>query len=61
VRTLRHAATLLSAADSVDTLLPIAGEMGLEPLALPLDDELRAGLGLTTEVSEARIVRSVRC
>jgi hypothetical protein len=57
VRTLRHAATLLSAADSVDTLLPIAGEMGLEPLALPLDDELRAALGLSAEVSEARIVR----
>jgi N-6 DNA Methylase len=57
VRTLRHAATLLGAAQSIDTLLPIAAELSFEPLALPLDDTTRAALGIPDDAGEARLVR----
>jgi hypothetical protein len=57
VRTLRQAAALLDAARSVDTLLPIAVALGLEPVALPLDESTRRALGLPAEVTDARIVR----
>ena len=57
VRTLRHAAALLGAAQSIDTLLPIAAELSFEPLALPLDDATRAGLGIPDDAGEACLVR----
>ena len=57
VRTLRHAATLLGAAQSIDSLLPIAAELSFEPLALPLDDATRSALGIPDDAGEARLVR----
>ena len=57
MRTLRHAAALLGAAQSIDTLLPIAAELSFEPLALPLDDATRAALGIPDDAGEARLVR----
>jgi len=57
VRTLRHAAALLGAAQSIDTLLPIAAELSFDPIALPLDDTTRAGLGIPDEAGETRLAR----
>ena len=57
MRTLRHAAALLGAAQSIDTLLPIATELAFEPLALPLDDGTRLALGIPDEAGETRLVR----
>ncbi|HEV7990910.1 MAG TPA: N-6 DNA methylase [Gemmatimonadaceae bacterium] len=57
MRTLRDAAALLTAADSADTLLPLAIALGFEPVALPLDEHTRASLGIPDEVIDARIVR----
>ena len=57
MRTLRHAAALLAAAQSIDTLLRITAELSFDPVALPLDDATRAGLGIPDEAGEARLVR----
>ncbi|MDB4881932.1 MAG: hypothetical protein JWL95_698, partial [Gemmatimonadetes bacterium] len=57
MRTLRQAAALLAAATSAATLLPIATELGLEPVSLPLDDQTRASLGVPPAVRDAHIVR----
>ena len=57
VRTLRHAAALLAAAQSIDTLLPIAAELSFDPIALPLDDDTRAALGIFEEAGEVRLAR----
>ncbi|MEO6528014.1 MAG: N-6 DNA methylase, partial [Gemmatimonadaceae bacterium] len=57
MRTLRHAAALLAAATSADTLLPIAIELGLEPVSRPLDLRTRASLGVPAHVRDVRIVR----
>ena len=57
VRTLRHAAALLTAAHSIETLLPIAAELSFEPTALPLDADTRAALGIPDETGEASLVR----
>ena len=57
MRTLRQAAALLEAARSADTLLPIAVALGLEPVALPLDESTRHALGVPAGVGDARIVR----
>ena len=57
VRTLRHAAALLGAAQSIDTLLPIAAELSFEPSALPLDDTTRDALGIPEDAGEACLVR----
>jgi hypothetical protein len=57
VRTLRHAAALLAAARSIDTLLPIAAELSFEPAALPLDVDTRAALGIPDDAGETRLVR----
>ncbi|MFL5620071.1 MAG: Eco57I restriction-modification methylase domain-containing protein [Gemmatimonadaceae bacterium] len=57
MRTLRHAAALLGAAQSIDTLLPIAAELSFDPIALPVDDATRAALGVPDEAGETRLVR----
>ena len=57
MRTLRDAATLLSAASSADTLLPLAVALGFEPVALPLDERTRTSLGISADATDARIVR----
>jgi hypothetical protein len=57
VRTLRHAAALLASASCADTLLPIAIELGLEPVSLPLDVDTRAALGVPSTITDACIVR----
>ena len=57
VRTLRHAAALLAAARSIDTLLPIAAELSFEAVALPLDADTRAALGIPEDAGETRLVR----
>jgi hypothetical protein len=57
VRSLRHAAALLGAAHSIDTLLPIAAELSFDPIALPLDATTRAALGIPDEAGETHLVR----
>ena len=57
MRTLRHAADLLTAACSADTLRPLAIELGFEPVALPLDESTRSSLGISSDVTDARVVR----
>jgi len=57
VRTLRDAAALLAAASSIDALLPLATTLGFEPVALPIDSDTRAALGIPSDVADARIVR----
>jgi len=57
VRTLRHAAALLGAAHSIDTLLPIAAELSFDPVPLPLDAATRDALGIPDEAGETRLVR----
>ena len=57
MRTLRHAAALLAAAQSIDTLLPIAAELSFDPAALPLDDGTRAALGISDDAGEVRLAR----
>jgi N-6 DNA Methylase len=57
VRSLRHAAALLTAARSIDTLVPIAAELAFEPSALPLDAPTRAALGIPDDAGEIRLLR----
>jgi putative colanic acid biosynthesis UDP-glucose lipid carrier transferase len=57
VRTLRHAAALLAAAQSIETLLPIAAELSFDVAALPLDDDTRAALGIPDDAGEVRLAR----
>jgi hypothetical protein len=57
VRTLRHAADLLAAAQSIDTLLPIAAELSFDSTSLPLDGDTRAALGIPDDAGETRLVR----
>jgi hypothetical protein len=57
VRTLRHAAELLAAAQSIDTLLPIAAELSFDSTSLPLDGDTRTALGIPDEAGETRLVR----
>ncbi|PYP79057.1 MAG: hypothetical protein DMD35_09855, partial [Gemmatimonadetes bacterium] len=57
MRTLRHAAALLGAAHSIDTLLPIAAELSFDPVPLPLDAATRDALGIPDEAGETRLVR----
>jgi hypothetical protein len=55
VRTLRAAAALLSAADSIDALVAIATVVGCGADATPLDDAGRISLGLDAQVSAASV------
>ena len=57
MRTLRHAAALLAAAQSIDTLLPVVAELGFDPVAMPLDATTRAALGIPDQAGETRLVR----
>lgn len=53
--TLKAAAELIAAADSIDALLPIARSIGCTGAAEPLDDETRRALGIDDSVREARV------
>ena len=53
--TLRDAAELISASDSIDQLQSIARAIGCAGVAEPLDDETRHALGLDESVLEARV------
>jgi Eco57I restriction-modification methylase len=55
VLTIRAAAQLLTAADSLDALSPIAAAIGFAPAASPLDVDTRAALGLAAPVVDARV------
>jgi hypothetical protein len=55
VRTLRDAADLLAAADSIDSLTPIAAALGCAAIPSPLDRETRHALGLEDPVLEAHV------
>jgi hypothetical protein len=57
VRTLRHAAALLAAAHSIDTLIPIAAELSFDPTPLPLDPDTRAALGIPDDAGDACLLR----
>ena len=57
MRTLRHAAALLAAARSIDTLLPIAAELSFDPDPLTLDDATRTALGIPDDAGEIRLLR----
>ena len=57
MRSLRHAAALLAAARSIDTLLPVAAELSFDPAPLALDDTTRAALGIPEEAGEVRLLR----
>jgi hypothetical protein len=57
VRTLRHAAELLAAARSIDSLVSIAAELSFDPSPLALDDATRAALGIPGNVGEIRLLR----
>jgi adenine-specific DNA-methyltransferase len=53
--TLRAAADLLAAADTIDGLAPVAKTLGCVGEPSPLDDETRRALGLDADVVEARV------
>jgi hypothetical protein len=55
VRTLRDAADLLAAADSIESLTPIAAALGCADIPSPLDRETRQALGLDDPVVEAQV------
>ena len=57
MRTLRHAAALLANAHSLDTLRPIATELGILGDPLPVDDANRRALGVPACVHDAHVVR----
>ena len=57
MRTLRHAAALLANAYSLDTLRPIATELGILGDPLPVDDANRRALGVPACVHDAHVVR----
>ncbi|HEX6965365.1 MAG TPA: DNA methyltransferase [Gemmatimonadaceae bacterium] len=54
---LKTAATLLAHATGVDALAPLAAALGFGDTPLPLDREVRDGLGIHALVHDARIVR----
>ncbi|HWH51856.1 MAG TPA: DNA methyltransferase, partial [Gemmatimonadaceae bacterium] len=53
--TLRAAAQLLTATDSLDALAPIAAAIGFDAEPSPLDADTRTALGLAAPVLEARV------
>ena len=55
VRTLRAAAELFAAVESIDTLAPIAAAIGCDGVPSPLDIDTRRALGLDDTVIDARI------
>ncbi|HEX7977014.1 MAG TPA: N-6 DNA methylase [Gemmatimonadaceae bacterium] len=57
MRTLRHAAALLENARSLDTLRPIAAELGIDGEPAHIDDANRRALGVPSAVCDAHVVR----
>lgn len=57
VRTLRQAAALLARATSTEGLLTLAGALGFDGAALPLDADARANLGIPESAGEVRLMR----
>lgn len=57
MRTLRDVASLLAAARSIDTLVPIAAELTFDPTPLPLDARTRDALGVPPELEDALLLR----
>ena len=57
MRTLRHAAERLAAANTASGRLAIASALGFDPIALPVDEDSARRLGLPAEVASAQIVR----
>ena len=57
MRTLRHAADLISAANTPDGRIALAQALGFEPLARPVDHDTKHRLGIPREVGDAQIVR----
>ncbi|HVX38301.1 MAG TPA: N-6 DNA methylase, partial [Gemmatimonadaceae bacterium] len=56
MQTLRSAAALLAAADSVDRLAPVATALGCDCPPAPLDHDTQRALGITEYARDARIV-----
>ena len=57
MRSLRHAASLLGAASSIDSLVPIAAELGFDPAPLSLDVATRTALGVPDDAGDVRLLR----
>ena len=57
MRTLRQAASLLSHAARTDGLVAIAGSLGFDGAALPLDPDTRASLGVPESAGEVWLMR----
>ena len=57
MRTLRHAAALLENARSLDTLRPIAIELGIDGEPVRMDAANRTALGVPSSVRDAHVVR----
>ena len=57
MRTLRHAAERLAAAQSTDGRLALAVALGFDPVALPVDEETHQRLGLPDDITDAQIAR----
>ncbi|MEO7085976.1 MAG: N-6 DNA methylase, partial [Gemmatimonadaceae bacterium] len=56
MQTLRASASLLAAADSLDSLAPLAAAIGCDGHVSPLDRETRIALGIDDFVVDARVV-----
>ena len=57
VRTLRQAAALLARANTNDGLLALAGALGFDGAAIPLDADMRANLGIPPAAGDVRLMR----
>ena len=57
MRTLRQAAALLARATTTDGLLALAGALGFDGAALPLDADTRASLAIPGEAGDVRLMR----
>ena len=57
VRTLRQAAALLAHANTNDGLLALAGALGFDGAAIPLDADTRASLGIPSPAGDVRLMR----
>ena len=57
VRTLRQAAALLARANTNDGLLELAGALGFDGAAIPIDTDTRANLGIVPSAGDVRLMR----
>ncbi|HEX6599384.1 MAG TPA: DNA methyltransferase [Gemmatimonadaceae bacterium] len=57
MRTLRQAAALLARATTTDGLLALAGALGFDGAAIPLDADTRASLGIPATAGDVRLMR----